>query len=244
MPVYTTKDARGPCGYSIGVLLLDYRGPFVPGDVGNATSYPYPVLYKTVPGATSKRVFLGDPELEEAVVLAARQLEAQGVKGISSDCGFFLNYQEAVNRAVRIPVFLSSLLQLPFIAAMIGCRRSIGVIAANGRALDSKVLALAGVHPDCEIVVRGLETEPVFGGSITGSCVQLDTDQVEAELVQVCRHLVHNHRNMGAILIECSMLPPYSRAVQEATGLPVFDFLTMIDFFQQASARTGFVGQY
>ncbi|HYC13635.1 MAG TPA: hypothetical protein VEC75_05270, partial [Stellaceae bacterium] len=107
MPVYTTEANRVAAGHAIGILLLDYKGPFVPGDVGNATSYDYPVLFRTVPKATSARVFAGDPELEAAVIEAAKALEAQGVRGISSDCGYFINFQEAVAKAVKVPVYLS-----------------------------------------------------------------------------------------------------------------------------------------
>ena len=234
MPIYTARPHPAAYGHATGILLLDYRGPFVPGDVGNASTYSYPVLFRTVPGATSRRVFDGDEALADAVVEAACELEAHGVQGISSDCGFFLAYQQRVAAAVRIPVYLSSLLQLPFMAATIDPSRLIGVIAANGKSLTPALLAQAGVDP-ARVIPRGLETEPVFGGSVTGGARSLDTDAVCAEVVHVARQLQHNHPRLGAILIECSMLPPYSKAVQDATGLPVFDFITMMDWFQAAT---------
>lgn len=244
MPVYHTRKMAESYGYSVGILLLDYKGPFVPGDVGNATSYDFPVLYKTVPKASSARIFRGDPELEAAVIQAARELEAEGVKGISSDCGYFVNYQDVVAKAVSIPVYLSSLLQLPFISASLGRRRPIGVICANSNALGNHVLEMTGVEADREIVIKGMQDEPVFGTSVTGACQELDPDVIEAEVVNVARRMVGEKPEMGAILIECSMLPPYSRAVQEATGLPVFDFLTMIAHHQKAAHRTSYNGYY
>lgn len=244
MPVYKTRKRTEAYGYPVGILLLDYKGPFVPGDVGNATSYDYPVLYRTVSGATSKRVFAGDPVLEKDVVEAARWLEAQGVKGISSDCGFFVNYQDLVAKSVNVPVYLSSLLQLPFMAATIDPKRPVGVICANSRALGSRVLEMTGIDPGREVVIRGLENEPVFGTSVTGGSAQFDPDQVEAEVVDVAKRMVAEKPEMGAILIECSMLPPYSRSVQDATGLPVFDFVTMIDYHHSAASRHGYAGYY
>jgi hypothetical protein len=244
MPVYKMRDSAEACGFAVGILLLDYKGPFVPGDVGNASSYDYPVLYRTVPNATSARVFGGDPELEVAVVAAARALEAQGVKGISSDCGYFINYQDVVARAVKIPVYLSSLLQLPFISACIGRKRPIGVICANARALGNHVLEMTGLGAGREVVIRGMQDEPVFGSSVTGSCAQLDPDVIEAEVVGVAKRMLRERPELGAILIECSMLPPYAKAVQDATGLPVFDFLTMIDYQQQAAHRRSYAGYY
>jgi len=193
-----------------------------------------------VPKATSARVFAGDPELEEAVIEAAKALEAQGVRGISSDCGYFINYQDAVARAVRIPVYLSSLLQLPFISACIGRSRPIGIICANAGALGNRVLEMTGLGNQREVLIKGMRDEPIFGSSVTGDCVQLDPDLIEQEVVAVARRMLNEQPELGAILIECSMLPPYARAVQDATGLPVFDFLTMIDYHEKAAHRRGY----
>jgi len=240
MPVYRSNGNAAAGGHAVGILLLDYKGPFVPGDVGNASSYDYPVLFRTVPKATSKRVFAGDPELEAAVIEAAKALEAEGVKGISSDCGYFVNYQEAVAKAVKVPVYLSSLLQLPFISACIGRDRPIGVICANSRSLGNRVLEMTGLGADREVLIQGMQDEPVFGSSVTGDCLALDPDVIEAEVVGVARRMLRERPEMGAILIECSMLPPYARAVQNATGLPVFDFLTMIDYHEKAAHRRSY----
>jgi len=242
MPVYTTEANRVAAGHAIGILLLDYKGPFVPGDVGNATSYDYPVLFRTVPKATSARVFAGDPELEAAVIEAAKALEAQGVRGISSDCGYFINFQEAVAKAVKVPVYLSSLLQLPFVSATIGRKRPIGVICANATALGNRVLEMTGLDLEREVFIKGMRDEPIFGSSVTGDCLQLDPDAIEAEVVGVAKRMLAERPALGAFLIECSMLPPYSKAVQDATGLPVFDFITMIDYHEKAAHRRSYDG--
>jgi hypothetical protein len=240
MPVYRTQENAEAAGYAVGILLLDYKGPFVPGDVGNASSYDYPVLFRTVPNATSARVFAGDPELEAALIEAAKALEAQGVKGISSDCGYFINYQDAVAKAVKVPVYLSSLLQLPFISACIGRKRPIGVICANATALGNRVLEMTGLGAEREVFIKGMRDEPIFGSSVTGDCVQHDPDAIEAEVVGVARRMLRERPELGAFLIECSMLPPYAKAVQDATGLPVFDFPTMIDYHEGAAHRRSY----
>lgn len=244
MPVYKARPKAEAYGYCIGILLLDYRGPFVPGDVGNATTYGYPVLYKTVPGATTARVFAADPELEPAVIKAAQELEAQGAKGISSDCGFFMNFQNIVAKSVDIPVAMSSLLQLPFVAQFIGKKRSIGVITADSRALGNRVLELTGVKSETNLVVRGMQDEPNFDKMIMKEGDHLDTDKIEAETVAVAKRMVKENPDMGAIVLECSMLPPYSKAVQEATGLPVFDFINMIDYLQRGTHAKSYEGRY
>ena len=244
MPVYKVRPKAEAYGYCVGILLLEYSAPFVPGDVGNATTYDYPVLFKTVPGATSERVFAADPELEPAIVKAAQELEAQGVKAISSDCGFFMNYQDLVARSVNIPVAMSSLLQVPFVASFLGKKRSIGVITASGRSLGNRVLELAGVDPSTNVVVRGMEDQPYFEKTILKEAEELDTDKIEKETVAVAKKMVKDNPDMGAIIMECSMLPPYSKAVQEATGLPVYDFINMIDFVKRGTHAQGYDHRY
>lgn len=244
MPVYKVRPKAEAYGYSVGILLLDYRGPFIPGDVGNATTYKYPVLYKTVPGATTARVFAADPELEAEVIKAARELEAQGVKAISSDCGFFMNFQDAVARSVSIPVAMSSLMQIPFVASFLGSKRPVGVVTASARALGNRVLELAGVDNSMNVVVRGMEDEPHFKKAILDEDSDLDSDRITAETIAVVKKMVKDHPDMGAIILECSMLPPYSKAVQEATGLPVFDFINMIDYVQRGTHAKSYEGRY
>lgn len=243
MPKYRVRNAD-TYGHAIGILLLDYRGPFIPGDVGNATSYDYPVLFKLVKGLTLDRVFAGDAECESAVVEAAKELEAFGVRGISSDCGFLIQYQEAVKKAVKVPVFMSSLLQIPFIAQMFDPSRPVGCITASRTNLGNRVLELAGIKSDINVVIRGMEDQPHFKQAILEEGGELDSDLIEAETVACGKELAARYPDMGAIVLECSMLPPYAKAVQDATGLPVFDFITMIDYFHEGSHRRAYHGYY
>jgi hypothetical protein len=243
MPKYRVRDAD-TYGHAIGVLLLDYRGPFIPGDVGNATTYGYPVLFKLVKGLTLDRVFAGDPECETAIVEAAKELEAFGVRGISSDCGFLIQYQEAVKKAVNVPVFMSSLLQIPFLAQMLEPSRPVGCITASRTNLGNRVLELAGINSEINVVIRGMEDQPHFKRAILEEAGDLDSDLIEAETVACSKDLVERYPDMGAIVFECSMLPPYAKAVQDATGLPVFDFITMINYFYEGAHRNTYRGFY
>jgi hypothetical protein len=243
MPKYRVRDAD-TYGHAIGVLLLDYRGPFIPGDVGNATTYGYPVLFKLVKGLTLDRVFAGDPECETAIVEAAKELEAFGVRGISSDCGFLIQYQEAVKKAVKVPVFMSSLLQIPFLAQMLEPSRPVGCITASRTNLGNRVLELAGINSEINVVIQGMEDQPHFKRAILEEAGELDSDLIEAETVACGLDLVKRYPEMGAIVFECSMLPPYAKAVQDVTGLPVFDFITMINYFYEGAHRRAYRGYY
>ena len=241
MPKYTARQAAS-YGHAIGILMLEYRAPFIPGDVGNASTYDYPVLFKVVPGLTLDEAVGADNRQERLVVEAARGLERFGVRGVASDCGFLIKYQEAVKKALDIPVFLSSLLQVPMVAASVG--GPIGVVVASSAGITERSLELAGVHRDTEVIVRGMEDQPHFTESILEQGGVLDSDLLERETVAVTRELVREHPGMAAIVLECSLLPPYSKAVQEATGLPVFDYITMIDYFRAGTLQKRYTGIY
>ncbi|MDX6378142.1 MAG: hypothetical protein QOE98_2445 [Gaiellaceae bacterium] len=242
MPRYEIRDAD-TYGHAIGILLLDYRGPFIPGDVGNATTYDYPVLYKLVKGLTLDRVLAGDETCAEPIIEAAKELEQFGVRGISSDCGFLIQYQAAVQSAVKVPVFMSSMLQIPFVAQAVG-GGTVGCLTASGERLTEWVLGLAGVAPGTKLAIRGMETEPHFKEAILEECGYLDSDRIEEECVGAARQLQAEVPDLAALVLECSLMPPYARAIQDATGLPVFDFVTMIDYYYAGTHRRAYQGSY
>ncbi len=242
MPKYEVRPDADSYGHAIGVILLDCAQPFVPGDVGNASTYAYPVIYRAVPGLTVDAALSGDPDCEAGVIAAALALEAAGVRGITSNCGFLLHFQEAVSGAVSVPVFMSSLLQLPLIAASLGAEAAIGVITANAGRLGNELYARAGAPATLAIHTAGLEDAPEFRSSMLDECGVLDSGRLERECVEAARGLVARHPAVGAILFECAVLPPYARAVQQATHLPVFDFVTMIDALHAATHRRAYAG--
>lgn len=241
MPEYKVRDADS-YGHAIGILMLEYRAPFIPGDVGNASTYDYPVLFKTVAGLSLDRALSGDPAQEQRVIEAAEELQRFGVRGISSDCGFLIAYQDAVRQRLEVPVFLSSLLQVPLVAASVS--GPIGVVVASSAGVNDRVLELAGIRDTGRIVVRGMEDMPHFTESILEQGGTLDSDRLEQETVDAVREMVAGHPDMSAIVLECSLLPPYSGAVQAATGLPVFDYIAMIDYFHAGTHRKRYEGFY
>jgi hypothetical protein len=232
-------------GHDIGVLLIDCFNPFVPGDVGNACTYDYPVLYHVVPDVTIKRlVEEGDLALTDKVIDAARHLEAHGVKAITSDCGYMLHFQEALREAVSVPVMISSLVQLPFIAGLLPPSSSIGIICANSKSLTEEMLAIAFPARNRRLTIAGMEAQPDFRAAILEEKGSIDPALVEEETLAVGRQLLARDPNIGAVLLECSNLPPYAKALQDAIGLPVFDFITMIDYVRASCIRSRFDGRY
>lgn len=245
MTMYTVRRGSESYGHAIGILLVDCSTPFIPGDVGNASTYPFPVVYRTIPGVTLTRLIdEADKSLTSIVVDTARELEKMGVRAISSDCGYMIHFQADVAAAVSVPVIMSSLIQLPMLERSIGPDRKIGVICANRPRLTADMLALAGLRDPNRAVVRGMEGSRAFRSPILDEEPLLDSEAIERDMVATAEELVASHPDIGPIVLECSNMPPYAHAIQKATKRPVFDFTTLIGVYATASFRKPFSGFY
>ncbi len=178
--VYRARRGQVAYGYSVGIVCLEYYLPFIPGDVGNASTYDFPVLYREVKGATFDAIIVRqDPDMVPLIVEAAQELVRQGAKAVTSDCGYFGAYQREVAEAVPVPVFLSSLMQVPLILSMLGPGKKVAALVANGGSLSTRVLERIGIHDMSRIVFRGLEDKPEFRRTVLDECGTLDADAVE-----------------------------------------------------------------
>jgi aspartate/glutamate racemase len=236
-----TRKGQSWYGESIGILILDASYPCIPGNVGNASTFPFPVRYQKVSGASIDRLLnQRDPGLLEPFVAAAKKLESRGVRAITGACGFMAQFQPQVRAAVSIPVFLTSLLQIPFIFNITG--KPVGVITANSSCLTVEHFRGAGIPDGMPMIIAGMEEQTEFREAVLEEKGTLDSDKIEQETVEVARELVRGNPHIGAMLLECSDLPPYARAVQQAVNLPVYDFYTMIHYVHTAHVRLPFVG--
>ena len=234
-------NERRIAGNAIGILLLDVLCPMLPGDVANASTFNFPVCYKILEGVTAERVFRADPSVLAEVINGGKELEKQGIRAIVADCGFFGNYQREVAAALDIPVFLSSLLQIPLISRALKPSQKVGVICADSTSLKPGLLSACGVDDPSAIVVAGAQDLPESKniGLCTG---QYNSAKIEQELVSLASKLVKDNPDIGAILLECSDMPPYSWSIQKSVNLPVFDFITMINWIHDAAVRRPFAG--
>ncbi|MCF8105890.1 MAG: aspartate/glutamate racemase family protein [Desulfohalobiaceae bacterium] len=227
-------------GEDIGILLLDSRAPFIRGDVGNAKSYAYPVRFKRVDGLSVERIFAHDPSFLEKMIQGARELVQEGVRAVTGDCGFMALYQQEVKERVDVPVLLSSLTQIPFIRATLPRCAKVGILTANSDSLTAELFSGLGLGLDQSLVVCGLQDKPGFYEAAIAETGSLDSDRIRQEVREAALEMIRTDPGIRSILLECSMLPPYGAAVQEATGLPVYDFLTMINLVRSALVKEEF----
>ncbi|WP_339184389.1 aspartate/glutamate racemase family protein [Oceanobacillus sp. FSL W7-1293] len=236
------KKGQYVAGFSVGILFLDDCWyPVLPGNVANLSTYDFPVVPRVVPNCTQDRIHVGDPTLVDDVIQTAQQLEREGARVICGACGFFGNYQKQVADAVDIPVFMSSVVQILWIKTGLKSHQRIGMLTADSDGITESLFDSCGVTNVDDVVVKDLGKLPEFS-AIVESRGSFDNGVVREEVVQAAKELVEDHPDIGAILLECSDLPPYAAAIQQAVGLPVFDFITMIRWAHMATAQKPYYG--
>lgn len=251
--LYVPKGQQQIAGHAVGILCVDGLWmPQPPGCVMNATTYDFPVLYKIVEQTAQWKVF--NPEAEEdqfspsvrdALIKAAKELESRGVRAISGGCGFFANFQKGVAAAVDVPVFLSALCQIPIIRQGLKPGQKIGVMTAAFDLLGVGAFSQVGVDDMSDLVIVGAEDYGEFYKVRgTHNVGHFNPFKVEQDLAVLAKQMVKDNPEIGAILLECSAMPPYAWAIQNAVDLPVFDFYTLIDWIYNSVVRRPFAGFY
>ena len=215
-------------GAPLGILMLEARFPRIPGDMGNALTWPFPVLYRVVRGASPERVVLQQAAgLLDAFLDAAADLVAQGAEAITTNCGFLALFQRELAAHVRVPVATSSLVQIPWVQATLPPGKRVGVVTVSASSLTPRHLESVGAPADTPFV--GTEGgREFFRVLIRGEKQDMDVSQAAQDILDAGRMLVERHRDIGAIVLECTNMPPYARALRDALGLPVFDIYSLI----------------
>lgn len=231
------------CGVTIGVLCLESYFPKPPGHIKNPSGLSFPVLYETVPGATvAKLIKTPSPDFIVPFVDAAKRLEKEGVRAITGSCGFLALYQRELADAVSVPVFSSSIIQVPLVYNLLGRRGKVGVLTASGADLTERHFRAVGAG-DVPVAVQGMEDYPEFREVIIeAKRTKMDTARIESEILAAAKKLIRANDDVGAIVLECTDMPPYARALQAATNLPVFDLTTLATMVHDAVCRTDYRG--
>jgi Asp/Glu/hydantoin racemase len=217
-------------GAALGILMLDARFPRIPGDMGNAGTWPFPVLYKVVKGASPDVVVRqGAVGTLQYFIDAARELVDLGAEGITTNCGFLALFQKELQEAVPVPVVTSSLMQIAQVARTLAPGKRVGVVTISSRTLTARHLEAAGAPADTPIA--GTDNGEEFSRVILGNELVLDRDAACRDVVNAAMTLTRQHPDVAAIVLECTNMCPYAADVRRATGLPVFDIYSLVYWF-------------
>jgi Asp/Glu/hydantoin racemase len=224
------QGGKSVYGARLGILLLETRFPRIPGDIGNALTWPFPVLYHVVRGASPDRVVRDRAQgLLPAFIEGARVLVALGADGISSSCGFLSLFQREIAQAVGVPVAISSLMQVPLVERLLPAGKRVGILTISAATLSPEHLAAAGVAPDTPVI--GTDGGREFSRAILGDEPRLDTAMAERDILEAGDALLARHADIGAIVLECTNMAPYARALARHVQRPVFDIVGFLAWF-------------
>lgn len=225
------RGGKAVYGAPLGILMLEAKFPRIYGDMGNATTWPFPVLYRVVLGASPEKVVLKGAEgLLPDFIAAAQELVRLGAEAITTNCGFLSLFQKELAAAVNVPVATSALMQVPWVQATLPPGKRVGIVTVSKATLTPRHLDAANVPRDTPIA--GTENgKEFFRVLIKAEKNDMDIDLAERDVVEAGTNLVKAHPEIGALVLECTNMPPYAAALQAATGLPVYDVYTMVSWF-------------
>ncbi len=238
-------------GMGLGIILLDDVYPGFPGDVRNASAFPFPIQYEI---AENVDIWALVHEEDKSPCLApiqraAEKLEKMGCRAIAAECGYFAYFQKDIAGYVDVPVFMSSLLQVPLAQQLIGPDKVVGILAARKDEMTSAHLEAVGIQPDSNYVLAGAEQD--------GACPEFEHlwyepkrtdppaayyDKAEKEFVAVAVDFYHAHPNMGAMMLECTGMQPFARAVQREIDIPIFSWGTLLDYAYSVAVHRDYYG--
>ena len=205
------------------------------GSSTNPDSFDFPVRYCRVKGANIQTILENpDRDVLQTMIAEARAMVADGVRAITTSCGFNAIFQEELANAVDVPVFTSSLLQVPLVRSMLGENQAIGVITAKKAALREEHLRAVGITKDILLRIFGLEDCREWGKIFHAPDDDVDLKLIEGEVVGVALEAKRRHPEIGAFVLECTDLPPFAQTIREGTECPVFDIVTMTNYVYQA----------
>jgi len=241
-----------PCyGMGLGIIVLDDAYPGFPGDVRNASAFPYPIQYEIAEGVDNDTLVWKEDKSPclEPIKRAAKRLEQIGCRAIAAECGYFAYFQKDIAGYVDIPVFMSSLLQVPFIQQLIGPQKSVGIVCAQKRFLTDTHLQNVSIDPDSNIIIAGALDEydcPEFTNlwdpEKRPECPESYYDKAEEDMIRVCSEFCGAHSDIGALMLECTGMQPFARAVQRVVDLPVFSWGTLLDYAYSVVVHRDYYG--
>jgi len=226
----------------IGILCWEAEGcprgleqlEELPGNSTNPKTFKFPVKYYRVKGANIHTI-LENPcqSALRAMIREARFVEEEGIRAITTSCGFNALFQNELADSVRVPVFTSSLMQIPLIQKMLKKVQSIGVITAKKTSLTERHLKNVGIDDEISLHIEGLESCTEWNKIFSAPEEDIDISMVEKDIVDIACSMKKTS-DIGAFVLECTDLPPFSDAIRKATDCPVFDFVTLTNFVYRA----------
>jgi Asp/Glu/hydantoin racemase len=215
-------------GHLVGILMNDSTSPRIPGDPGHAETFPFPVVYEILKGFPFEDLVSRKKDHIDILIGQAKALEKKGVSLIATDCGLFGPFQEELRHHLNVPFIGSALDIVPLLQRFFPLNRPMGIITGDTRILTPEHLEASGIDPET-VLIAGMENSSEFNRVVIEQQQSLDVEKMRKGVVDAALSLSGN--GLGAIVLECTNLISFRRDIQKELKVPVFDLVTLIDFF-------------
>ena len=216
----------------LGVLQVDFV--YVPnvGDVDHCDTFPHPVHPVVVWGLTFAMCKSGQltkevrQELQKCVHYLVNVKKCSAITG---NCGFMIHFQQEVSDLTDVPVFLSSLVQLPTLLCCSNREAKFIMITANSCSAQL-INTVCGIDRYIDrLYILGCESIESCSGVERGETLNLDL--LGPELLQEVKLLIQRDASITSIILECTELPSIANVLRQKTGLAVYDIVTCCNYF-------------
>ena len=238
-------------GMGLGIIILDDVYPGFPGDVRNASAYPFPIQFEIAEKVDIRALVVEEDKSTclEPIQRAAKKLERMGCRAIAAECGYFAFFQKEIAKCVDVPVFMSSLLQIPWAQQIVGPDKVVGILVAEKMYLTDAHLSAVDVEIGSNYVIAGAEDdyhcpefEHLWSQSNRTDPPGADYEKAAVDFVAAGVDFCQRHPNMGAMVLECTGFPPFARALQREIDIPLFSWGTLLDFAYGITVHRDYYG--
>ena len=223
----------------LGILMLAGKMADVPGMMGSDATWDYPVMRLVVPGSSTPFSAREAIDMAPLYVEAAKQLERDGARVITANCGLMALVQADVAAAVKVPVVMSSLVCVPAVARTIAPGRQVGIVTFFEDAVgEANFNACGWSSADFPVQIAGVgHSEPWLEFLATKEMNGELRTRLVADLAAVVNSMLEATPEIGALVAECTMLPAVLDELRPELSVPVFDLPTVLDW--AVAAATG-----
>ncbi len=239
----STERHRKP-NPALGILMLNTRFPRILGDIGNPETFPFPVRYEVIELATVDCIVNAQgpgEQIMDAFVEAAGRLVDSGVVGLTTSCGFMAIAQRELSGRVRVPMLTSSLCQIPLVQSTLPAGRRVGVLTIDAEELT--VCHFAGAGAPTDLPIEGIESGRELARVIKQDLDRLDPMKAAEDVIKAGKRLLAKAPEVGAIVLECTNMAPYSKLLAAELGLPVYDIIGLLDWWYRSIQPPAFEEQ-
>ncbi len=220
-------------GQYIGILMMGTVFPRLVGDIGNARTYKIPVKYCTVRNVSTDKMNASNAEkiLLQPFIDAAKELEKEGCKAITTSCSFLTGFQKQLADAVNIPVFTNTMILTPFIHTMLNSKLKIGIFTERADLIhDDYFKQLGWSSKDIPVSISGMPEDSPFTKLFIHDNLEEDLEVLEDCMKELTLKHMEQNPDTGAIILECTNFAPFTNLIQNISGVPVFGINQLLEY--------------